>query len=109
MSAHYARSLKHMSDLWIEDFKRKVRTGQVVYWMQERTGRMREIILKFLRDGTDLTEEELEILKWYIEQFVDAMPMRPPKWRERLAACTTKKQLREYNWMLVSDYAIDPF
>ena len=98
-----------IGELWIRDFKRKVATGGVVYWMHERSGRMKAIVLKFFSKDQDLTERELEILKWYIEQFVDAMPRRPLHWREQLAACRTAKDLREYNWMLVRDYAIDPF
>jgi len=100
---------QEISELWIQDFKRKVRTGGVVYWMHEQSGRMREIVLKYFSSREDLTEREIEILKWYIEQWVDAMPHRPPRWREQLAACKTVKQLRDYNWMLVCDYAIDPF
>lgn len=98
-----------MNELWIEDSKRKVATGGVLYWMHEQSGRMREIVKKFLSKDQELTNREIEILKWYIEQWVDAMPHKPPRWRERLAACTTKKQLKDYNWMLVSEYAIDPF
>ena len=101
--------MKAMSDLWIQDFKRKVATGGVLYWMNEQTGRMREIVMKFFSKDKGVTEEELEVLKWYVEQWVDAMPNQPPNWRERLAACTTKKALQEFNWMLVRDYGIDPF
>jgi len=80
-----------------------------MHWMHEQSGRMREIVRKLFSKDQDLTDQEIDILKWYIEQFVDAMPHKPPQWRERLAACTTKKDLKEYNWMLVSDYTINPF
>jgi len=98
-----------MSDLWINEFRWKVRTGQILYWMNEQTGLLKEIVMKFFSVDQELTEQELEILKWYIGQFVDAMLFRPPKWCEKLAACLTKKDLKRYNWWLVSEYAIDPF
>lgn len=81
----------------------------VVHWMHEQSGRMEGIVKKFLTENEELTSEEIEILKWYIDQWVDAMPVKPPKWREKLAKCNSKKELRDYNWMLVRDYCIDPF
>ena len=100
---------REISDLWIQDFKSKVRKGQVLYWMHEVTGRMRAIVLKFFKTPQDLTNRELEILKWYIDQWIDAMPHRPPQWREQLARCKNGQDLKEYTWILTRDYAIDPF
>jgi len=95
--------------IWIEDFKRKLRSGEIVYWKGEQSGRMKDIVLRFFSPDKPLTDEEIDILKWYIDQWVDAMPYRPPQWREKLAACRTKKALRDYCRMLLTEYAIDPF
>jgi len=70
---------------------------------------MKDIVLRFFNPDCSLTDEEIDILKWYIDQWVDAMPYRPPRWREKLAACRTKKALRDYCRMLLTEYAIDPF
>jgi len=80
-----------------------------VFWQHELTGRMRAIVKAFFSERSDLTAEEIDILKKYLAQWIAGMPVQPPRWRQDLAACTTKAELKAYNWKLVNEYGIDAF
>jgi len=80
-----------------------------VFWMNELSGRMRAIVKAFFNEDQELTADEIDVLKRYLAQWIAAMPKQPPRWRQELAACQTKKDLKAYNWKLVRDYAIDAF
>lgn len=70
---------------------------------------MRKIVLKFFSEDQELTREELDILKWHIGRFLSIRPHKPPGWKERLASCSTKEELKQFTRMLDRDYGLDPF
>lgn len=75
------------------------------YWMDETTGKMKEILIKFVEDEP-LTDDELNTLRWYIHQFADAMPSKPNNLSEIFQM--THQELKEYNYeTLVVGYGID--
>ena len=76
-----------------------------VYWMQEQSGKMKEIVRKFL-ENEPLNQYELEVLRWYFHQWVEAMPSRPDDYARILIM--TQEELRAYNMRLLNDYGIDP-
>lgn len=77
-----------------------------LYWMHEKSGRMKKIVMKFLKD-TPLAAHELRILRWYVYQWVDAMPVKPLDYQRILRM--SQEELKRYNGILVKQYAIDPF
>jgi len=84
-----------------------VREGGPLYWMHERSGRMRQIVKKFLQNQ-ELTPEELLVIRWYVFQWVDAMPRRPRDYDKILEM--DQSTLKSYTYhVLVSEYAFDPF
>ena len=96
-----------MSEFDPEVFKWKMRTGRIVYWRHEVSGRMASIVGKFLNDEP-MDPYELKVIRWYVWQFVDAMPSKPDDCKRILEM--SKEELKRYNWeVLVTKYAIDPF
>lgn len=79
-----------------------------VFWMHEVSGHMRAIVLKFFSETQPLTEQEIKTLKWYLSQWISALPSQPPRWRYLLRNCKTKQDLKKFNFDLL-DYGIDPF
>jgi hypothetical protein len=78
-----------------------------LYWMHEQSGRMKEIIRKFLKPEP-LNEWELEILRWYVKQWTEAMPFKPKDYG--LILILPEKDLRKYIAnVLVEKHGIDPF
>lgn len=76
-----------------------------LYW--RRCSGLKQVVLKFFGDA-GLSRAELFQLKAYIWQWMLATWRRPGGWLERLVACRTKAQLRDYiQWLL--DHGIDPF
>ena len=80
--------------------------GVPLYWMHEKSGHMKKIVMKFLKD-TPLAAHELRILRWYVYQWVDAMPVKPSDYQRILRM--SQEELKRYNLVLVKQYAIDPF
>ena len=96
-----------MSSWSPEEFLAGVQEGQPLYWMHEQSGRMRQIVKKFLQNQ-ELTPEELLIVRWYVFQWVDAMPRKPRDYDKILKM--DQSTLKSYTYhVLVSEYAIDPF
>jgi hypothetical protein len=81
------------------------RPGPPVYWLQEQSGKMKQIIQKFLNDQ-DLNQYELEVLRWYYHQWVAAMPSRPDDYNRILIM--SQRELKLYNMKLLNEYGIDP-
>lgn len=76
------------------------------YWTHETSGRMKEVVLKFV-NNEKLTESELHIIRWYIHQFADAMPSKPNDLEKILEM--NQQELKEYNYnVLVCEWGIDP-
>ncbi len=76
-----------------------------VYWLQEKSGKMKAIVGKFL-ENEPLNEYELEILRWYFYQWVAAFPTKPDDFAGILLM--SQEELRLYNMRLLNDYGIDP-
>ena len=75
------------------------------YWMHETTGKMKEIVFKFMEDEP-LTDDELNTMRWYIHQFADAIPSKPSNLSEIFQM--TQQELKEYNYeTLVVGFGID--
>lgn len=88
-------------------------TGQQdgpLYWVNETTGTMRAIVSKCLSDDDDLTADELDVLTWYVRQWIDGVvPLPPPDYEQCLLGIRTKGDLRRYLHELLRDYGIDVF
>ena len=78
---------------------------QPVFWMHEQSGRMKAIVKKFLAK-TPLTRDELDIMRWYIFQYVDAMPYKPEDYH-RIKEMS-QAELRDYIVDTLLAYGIDP-
>jgi len=92
--------------LSVEDIKFNLSQGRPLYWRHEVSGRMAEIVRKFL-DRQRLDDYELKIIRWYVFQWVDAMPFKPANYGDILAM--SQKELLEYVTGTLLDYGIDPF
>lgn len=77
-----------------------------LFHMNEVSGKMTEIVRKFLK-RQPLTYPELDKLRWYIHQWVDAMPTKPPDYKCILHM--SQDELMEYSTHTLLDWAIDPF
>lgn len=79
-----------------------------LYWMYEVTGKMKDIILKFLDEQKrqNMTDPEKEILRWYVWQWVACMPTKPLDY-DRIKTMDMNV-LSEYIWNELLDYGIDP-
>ncbi len=76
------------------------------FHMHEVTGRMTAIVMKFL-EGQPLTYPELDKLRWYVHQWVDGMPRKPPDYKCILHM--SQEELKNYCFETLLDYGIDPF
>jgi len=96
-----------MSEWDLEEFTLDLAIGRPVYWMHEVSGRMKRIVDKFLKDQP-LSDWELRIMRWYIYQWVFAMPTRPDDFNTVLSM--SQEDLHRYlHDVLIKRYAIDPF
>jgi hypothetical protein len=75
------------------------------YWMYEQSGRMKEIVRKFLNIER-LNEWELDVFRWYIHQWVQAMPSRPEGFSKILIM--SEDELRSYIVHDLLAVGIDP-
>lgn len=82
--------------------------GYPLYWMHELTGKMREIVKKFLDEQSrlNMTDPEKEIMRWYVWQWVYAMPSKPLDF-DRIKTMDMNVLL-DYIWEELLDYGIDP-
>lgn len=78
-----------------------------VYWMHEQSGKMKEIVMKYLNDES-LTEDELKTLQWYIHQFALDMPSKPPILELNEIFKMNQSKLKIYIDYLLQEYGIDP-
>lgn len=77
-----------------------------VYWMDEKSGKMKAIVSKFFNDES-LTDDELNTMRWYIHQFADAMPYKPNNLSEIFQM--SQQELKAYiSETLLFDFGIDP-
>lgn len=75
--------------------------------MHEKTGKMKQIVLDFLNDKK-LSQDDLNILKKYIIQWIQATSITsPPNYEARIKQFN-EEQLHEFILELL-DYGIDPF
>jgi hypothetical protein len=77
-----------------------------LFWMNETTGMMKSIVLKYL-ESKHLTNLELKYLRWYLVQYIDAMISKPPNYKEEINK-RDQKGLEDYIEVLL-DFGIDPF
>ncbi len=78
-----------------------------LYWIYEKTGKMKEIVTKFI-NYTPLTKDELNTLKWYVHQWASAMPSHPPDLNHIFEM--DQVQLKNYIFdVLLLEYSIDVF
>ncbi len=61
---------------------------QPLYWMHERTGLLRPIVLKYIQGIERLTDAEVDVLRYYLQQWIDA-----PGWQGSTLA-TLRKTIR---------------
>lgn len=79
-----------------------------LFWPNEKSGRMAEAVRRLFDSESELGDEDVELLKWYVGQWVEVMPHPPIGWRARIARCANKYDLsRLTRWLL--ENAIDPF
>jgi len=79
----------------------------MLYWQNEYTGRMKEIVMKYF-NNTLLNPEELDILKAYIIQWVNGCPAKPGNYTY-IITHMNQSQLRKYVVEVLLPYGIDPF
>ena len=78
-----------------------------LFWMNEQSGQMKEIVMNFLQD-IELSKIQLEVLKNYIIQWIEkATITRPPDYH-LIIMNSNQKELNDYIGVLL-DYGIDPF
>lgn len=79
--------------------------GGPVYWKFETSGKMRIIIVKFI-SRHPFNEWELETMRWYIHQWVAAMPSKPNDYNKILRM--SQAELYSYIADELLGYGIDP-
>ncbi len=79
---------------------------RVLYHMHETTGQMSAIVKKFL-DQTTLMPDEIRSLRWYVHQWVAAMPC-PPADYDRIKIMS-QQELKDYCFNVLLKRGIDPF
>ena len=84
-------------------------SSKPVYWLNESSGTMKEIVNKFLQD-IPLCKEELKLLRWYIWQWVAApLFVKPPGFSKELIYSLSQEQLWVYIVTVLEPQGIDPF
>lgn len=83
--------------------------GVPLYWMNEQSGEMKEIVLKFL-DKEKLDINELNKLKWYIKQWISGLLFKIPNKKLILKQIDQSNQEKLYKiQMELLEIGIDPF
>lgn len=77
-----------------------------VYHMHEVSGRMSEIVRKFINQIA-LNQLELDCLRWYVYQWVHSMTSKPDNY-ERIKIMS-QDELKEYCFRDLLEWGIDPF
>lgn len=75
------------------------------YWRYEQSGKMKQIIVKFLHKQA-LNQWELETLRWYVKQWIEGMPNKPPSYSKVLLM--SQDELMGYLSGELLAYGIDP-
>ena len=82
-----------------------------LYWMKQ-SGRMKIIVTKFLK-GQPVTDQELKILKEYLQQWLAAgfiIPMNERvQLKDEINRALNTSHLREISNKLLEFYGIDPW
>ena len=86
--------------------KKDVKKKMALYWKNETTGTMKIILNKFFTD-TLLSSEELEILKRYTIQFIDAMLVKPRHYQFKIANMNQSDLIHYFHEL--TKMGIDPF
>jgi len=79
--------------------------GPPFYWRYERSGKMKQIILKFL-NKQPFNQWELETFRWYVKQWIEAMPSRPDDFNKVMLM--SQDELMSYLSGELLEYGIDP-
>lgn len=79
--------------------------GGPVYWKHETSGKMKQIIVKFL-NREPFNQWELETFRWYVHQWVEAMPSKPSDYNKILLM--SQADLFRYLSDELLGYGIDP-
>lgn len=77
-----------------------------LFHLDECTGLMTEIIKKFLQ-GIALDQSDLNRLRWYVHQWVEAMPSKPDDYES--IKTMNQEELKEYCYNVLLNWGIDPF
>lgn len=77
-----------------------------VFWMHETTRKMKRIVHKFLNSEL-LNAEELGVMRWYVHQWVEALPSKPEDYKNILNM--SQQELNTYCSNVLLDQGIDPF
>lgn len=77
------------------------------FWTQERSGFLKEVVQKFMRDES-LSHSELKLLRWYVYQWVESHPQKPRNshWIHNMSQEELKRYIVE---VLGREYSIAPF
>jgi hypothetical protein len=75
------------------------------YWQQETSGKMKAIVVKFL-NREPFNQWELETFRWYVHQWVAAMPSKPQDYNKILLM--SQAELFNYVSDELLGYGIDP-
>ena len=78
----------------------------VGYWMYESSGRLKDIVPRFLR-GEDLKISEIELLRDYLVQYTSAMCL-PRRTKARIENIRAVSHLRDVTKELL-DWGVDPW
>lgn len=79
--------------------------GMPFYWQQETSGKMKEIIQKFLKQQP-MNDWEYEIFRWYVWQWTRAMPVKPDDFNKILLM--NLQELSSYLTGELLELGIDP-
>lgn len=77
-----------------------------LYHTRYVSGRMAEIVRKFL-EQIGLNQLELDCLRWYVHQWVRAMPSKPDDY-DRIKIMS-QQELKDYCFNVLLEWGIDPF
>ena len=82
-------------------------TKAPLFYMNDPTGKLKFIVKKF-HNQAKLNQKELDFLKWYIIQWIDAIPLKPPDYQNKIRKMS-QEELDKYCSEELLDYSIDPF
>ena len=113
MGSEFAQKFELASAMAFAD--RRLRALGPLYWRDEQSGKMKEVILAYLQ-GRPLTKNDIAILRWYLHQWVSAPIWKanpygqPEDFDELIASAETLSTREEISrWFdHALDFGIDP-